>query len=168
MPIFDITVSSGELYKHAYKLCYNSRNILFNMRGKIKLVRRFQQTSGYITNYLGNTILSSVLLILRKKMSAILCMPIFNAIQILQKMGFHYRQVFFLEKKWPSHHTNTFVQSLNLLIKNERKTIAFFYHNLYNKLSDKPIVIKTRFYHSLLFQYLIVSLNIYITKYGIK
>lgn len=127
MPICDITVSSGELYKHAYKLCYNSRNILFNMRGKIKLVCRFQQTSGYITNYLGNTILSSVLLILRKKMSAILCMPIFNAIQILQKMGFHYRQVFFfLEKKWPSHHTNTFVQSLNPLIKNERKTIAFF------------------------------------------
>lgn len=126
MPICDITVSSGELYKHAYKLCYNSRNILFNMRGKIKLVRRFQQTSGYITNYLGNTILSSVLLILRKKMSAILCMPIFNAIQILQKMGFHYRQVFFSRKKWPSHHRNTFVQSLNLLIKNERKTIAFF------------------------------------------
>lgn len=123
MPICDITVSSGELYKHAYKLCYNSRNILFNMRGKIKLVRQFQQTSGYITNYLGNTILSSVLLILRKKMSAILCMPIFNAIQILQKMGF---QLKFLEKKWPSHHTNTFVQSLNPLIKNERKTIAFF------------------------------------------
>lgn len=68
------------------------------MRGKIKLVRQFQQTSGYITNYLGNTILSSVLLILRKKKSALLCMPIFNAIQILQKMGFHYRQVFFLEK----------------------------------------------------------------------
>lgn len=126
MPICDIIVSSGELYKHAYKLCYNSRNILFNTRGKIKLVRRFQQTSGYITNYLGNTILSSVLLILRKKMSAILCMPIFNAIQILQKMGFHYRQVFFSRKKWPSHHTNTFVQSLNPLIKNERKTIAFF------------------------------------------
>lgn len=126
MPICDITVSSGELYKHAYKLCYNSRNILFNMQGKIKLVRRFQQTSGYITNYLGNTILSSVLLILRKKMSAILCMPIFNAIQILQKMGFHYRQVFFSRKKWPSQHTNTFVQSLNPLIKNERKTIAFF------------------------------------------
>lgn len=168
MPICDITVSSGELYKHAYKLCYNSRNILFNMRGKIKLVRRFQQTSGYITNYLGNTILSSVLLILRKKMSAILCMPIFNAIQILQKMGFHYRQVFFSRKKWPSHHTNTFVQSLNPLIKNERKTIAFFYHNLYNKLSDKPLVIKSRFCHALLFQYLIVSLNIYITKYGIK
>lgn len=99
MPICDITVSSGELYKHAYKLCYNSRNILFKMRGKIKLVCRFQQTSGYITNYLGNTILSSVLLILRKKMSAILCMPIFNAIQILQKMGFHYRQVFFSRKK---------------------------------------------------------------------
>lgn len=126
MPICDITVSSGELYKHAYKLCYNSRKILFNMRGKIKLVRRFQQTSGYITNHLGNTILSSVLLILRKKMSAILCMPIFNAIQILQKMGFHYRQVFFSRKKWPSHHTSTFVQSLNPLIKNERKTIAFF------------------------------------------
>lgn len=126
MPICDITVSSGELYKHAYKLCYNSRNILFNMRGKIKLVRRFQQISGYITNYLGNTILSSVLLILRKKMAAILCMPIFNAIQILQKMGFHYRQDFFSRKKWPSHHTNTFVQSLNPLIKNERKTIAFF------------------------------------------
>lgn len=126
MPICDITVSSGELYKHAYKLCYNSINILFTMRGKIKLVCRFQQTSGYITNYLGNTILSSVLLILRKKMSAILCMPIFNAIQILQKMGFHYRQVFFSRKKWPSHHTNTFVQSLNPLIKNERKTIAFF------------------------------------------
>lgn len=126
MRICDITVSSGELYKHAYKLCYNSRNILFKMRGKIKLVCRFQQTSGYITNYLGNTILSSVLLILRKKMSAILCMPIFNAIQILQKMGFHYRQVFFSREKWPSHHTNTFVQSLNPLIKNERKTIAFF------------------------------------------
>lgn len=126
MPICDITVSSVELYKHAYKLCYNSRNILFNMRGKIKLVRRFQRTSGYITNYLGNTILSSVLLILRKKWLQFYACQFLMRSKYCRKWVFFTGKFFFLEKKWPSHHTNTFVQSLNPLIKNERKTIAFF------------------------------------------
>lgn len=126
MPICDLTVSSGELYKHAYKLCYNSRNILFNMRGKIKLVCRFQQTSGYITNYLGNTILSSVLLILRKKNVCNFMHANFQCDPNTAENGFSLPASFFSRKKWPSHHTNTFVQSLNPLIKNERKTIAFF------------------------------------------
>lgn len=126
MPICDITVSSGELYKHAYKLCYNSRNILFNTRGKIKLVRRFQRTSGYITNYLGNTILSSVLLILRKKWLQFYACQFLMRSKYCRKWVFFTGKFFFLEKNGRHIIRILLSKSLNPLIKNERKTIAFF------------------------------------------